>query len=211
MSLAAMSHTPALPGLVVARDPAGLSLVRRADAAAAIWARSPLNEFQGWLDGLPPNLLPNGRVMLRPHAVCDMVTALCSQAGLPAGPNRDRLIGDIAALADIFSGLSGARFLSLRLEAVDTDACRKFHTDNIRLRMICTYRGPGTQYGLAAPGGEPPEVHDLPTGAVMVMRGRLWPARPDPGFVHRSPPIATTGQTRLVLVLDPVDDVDMDP
>lgn len=205
MSVAQVAATPTLAGLAVSDAPQGLSLIRRTDAAAAIWTRRPLPALQRWLDDLPVTQLPRGRVILRPHAVPDMVTALCEQVGTPAGPHRTRLIGDVAALADIFAATMSAQILQLRLEVVETDACRKFHIDMLRARLICTYRGPGTQYGQAARGQDPAQIHQLPTGSAMVMRGRLWPARPDANLVHRSPPIAGTGQVRLVLVLDPLD------
>ncbi|MFD1509079.1 DUF1826 domain-containing protein [Lacimonas salitolerans] len=211
MSVAEVARTPMLPGLAVTDTPEGLSLIRRADAAAAIWTRAPLPAFQRWLDDLPSDQLPRGRVILRPHAVPDMLTALCEQVGTPPGPHRQRLIEDIVALSDIFATTMGAQVLQLRLDVVGTDACRKFHVDMLRARLICTYRGPGTQYGLARQGNDPAQIHDLPTGSAMVMRGRLWPPQPDTGFVHRSPPIAGTGQVRLVLVLDPVDDPDDQP
>jgi len=47
---------------------------------------------------------------------------------------------------------------------------------------------------------------DRPTGAPILLRGTLWPEHPRSGLLHRSPPIEGTGETRLVLVLDPVDD-----
>jgi hypothetical protein len=43
------------------------------------------------------------------------------------------------------------------------------------------------------------------TGAPILLRGTLWPGDPPSGLMHRSPPIEGTGETRLVLVLDPVD------
>ncbi len=36
----------------------------------------------------------------------------------------------------------------------------------------------------------------------------LWPEQPASGLLHRSPPIEGTGETRLVLVLDGVMDLD---
>jgi len=40
------------------------------------------------------------------------------------------------------------------------------------------------------------------------MRGTLWPAKPATGLLHRSPPIEGSGETRLLLVLDPIYDPD---
>ena len=42
--------------------------------------------------------------------------------------------------------------------------------------------------------------------APILLRGTLWQERPRTGLLHRSPPIEGTGETRLVLVLDPIDD-----
>jgi hypothetical protein len=91
-------------------------------------------------------------------------------------------------------------------DAVTTNACRRFHIDAVTARLVCTYRGTGTQYGIGADGAEPRRVFTVPTGAPILLRGTLWPERPHSGLLHCSPPIEGTGETRLVLVLDPVDD-----
>ena len=195
-------------GLGIADTPEGLSAIRRPGCAAAIWRRQPLPSFQDWLDRLDPAHLPRARLILRPEAVRDAVTALCETAGTPEGAERTRLIDDVAALADIFAGLMRASFLRLRLDVVTTNACRKFHVDAITARLICTYRGTGTQYGLSTDGAGPGRVFTVPTGAPILLRGTLWPESPRSGFLHRSPPIEGTGKTRLVLVLDPIYDLE---
>jgi hypothetical protein len=145
-------------------------------------------------------------VILRPEAVRDAASEVCDTSGTPAGLERDRLVDDIAALADIFARLMRARWLRLRLDAVTTNACRRFHIDAVTARLVCTYRGTGTQYGISTDGAEPRRVFQVATGAPILLRGTLWPERPRSGLLHRSPPIEGTGETRLVLVLDPVDD-----
>ncbi|EBA10922.1 hypothetical protein RCCS2_00532 [Roseobacter sp. CCS2] len=109
-------------------------------------------------------------------------------------------------MAKIFTGLMRTPYLRLRLQAVTTNACRKFHIDAITARLVCTYRGQGTQYGVSRNGRDPARVFSVVTGAPILLRGTLWPAKPASGLLHRSPPIAGTGETRLVLVLDAVDD-----
>ncbi len=193
-------------GIDIADTPEGLAAIHRAGCAAAIWRRQPLSSFQDWLDRLDAANLPRARVILQPKAVRDTVTALCETEGMPEGAERARLVDDVAALADIFAGLMGAPFLQLRLDVVKGNACRKFHVDAITARLICTYRGTGTQYGIATDGVEPRRVFTVPTGSPIVLRGMLWPESPRAGLVHRSPPIEGTGETRLVLVLDPVYD-----
>jgi hypothetical protein len=197
----------ALPaGLRIVDRPEELSVLHTPDCAAAIWRRAPLEGFQAWLDGLDPARLPKGRVIPRPAAVRDALVGLCDGAGMPGCEERARLIGDMAALADIFAGLMEAPYLRLRLGVVTNNACRRFHVDAVKARLVCTYRGTGTQYGSVSGDDEPERVHTLSSCEPIVMRGTLWPEQPQAGFRHRSPPIEGTGETRLVLVLDPMDD-----
>ena len=198
-------------GLSVADTPGGLSAIHRPDCAAAIWRRQPLPSFQDWLDRLDLARLPEARLILRPEAVRDAVTALCNAAGTPECVERTRLVDDVAALADIFAGLMKAAFVRLRLDVVTTNSCRKFHVDAITARLICTYRGTGTQYGVARDGAGPKRIFTVPTGAPILLRGMLWPESPRSGLLHRSPPIECTGETRLLLVLDPVYDLKDEP
>ncbi len=135
-----------------------------------------------------------------------MQDLLCKTSGLPETKDRDVLVNDIAMLANLFADLTKARYLRLTLEVVTTNACRKFHIDAVTARLICTYRGTGTQYGISTDGNDPARIFTVPTGMPMILRGTLWPSDPPSGLLHRSPPIEGTDQTRLVLVLDPVTD-----
>ncbi|MEL6808678.1 MAG: DUF1826 domain-containing protein [Pseudomonadota bacterium] len=192
-------------GVSVADKPEDLRTFLQPGCAAAIWRRQPDPVFQKWIDTLDPSLLPQGRIVLRPDAVRSAVTALCDVAETPEGEERDQLVGDISALAGIFAGLMKAPYLRLRLQAVTTNACRKFHIDAITARLVCTYRGQGTQYGISTDGQDPARVFSVATGAPILLRGTRWPDTPASGLLHRSPPIQGTGQTRLILVLDAVD------
>ena len=192
----------------VADAPEGLSAIHRPGCAAAIWRRQPSPGFQSWIDGLEPERLPEARVILRPEDVRGTVTQICEASGTPDCRERERLMDDVAALAINFVGLMPAPFLRLRFDVVTTNACRKFHIDAVTARLICTYRGTGTQYGISTDGAEPRRVFTVPTGAPILLRGTLWPERPKSGLRHRSPPIEGTGETRLVLVLDPISDRD---
>ena len=210
MTLVRQIATDAAFGVGIADTPEGLSAIHGPGCAAAIWRRRPLPGFQSWIDGLDAEVLPRARVIVRPGAVRDAAAEICDASGTPAGPERDRLVDDIAALADIFAGLTQARWLRLRLDVVTTNACRRFHVDAVTVRLLCTYRGTGTQYGVSTDGAEPRRIFTVPTGAPILLRGTLWPEHPRSGLLHRSPPIEGTGETRAVLVLDPVDDPEED-
>ena len=195
-------------GVGAADSPEELSAIYRLDCAAAIWRRPSLPGLQSWLDALEPEQLPRARVILRPETVREAVVQICEASGTPDCRERERLVDDTAALADIFAGLTPAPYLRLRFDVVTTNACRKFHIDAVTLRLICTYRGMGTQYGISTDGADPRRIFTVPTGAPIVLRGTIWPARPKSRLLHRSPPIDGTGETRLVLVLDPISDAD---
>ncbi|EBA07966.1 DUF1826 domain-containing protein [Sagittula stellata] len=183
-----------------------LAAIRRPDCAAAIWTRQPLARFQKWLDALSREQLPATRMILRPAQVCDALMRVSDMHGTPATPERDMLIGDASALAAIFADVMDTPFLRLRFDVVSTNACRKFHIDAVTARLVCTYRGTGTQYGLSQNGQDPEQIVTVPTGSPIVLRGTRWPETPLSGLLHRSPPIAGTGETRLLLVLDPIVD-----
>ena len=195
-------------GVGVGTTPKALSSISKPGCAAAIWERQPLESFQAWIDALKPEDLPRARIILKPEMVHKAMTDLVEAAGMPACAARVMLVDDVAAMADLFTGVLDSPYLRLRLDVISTDACRKFHIDAIRARLICTYRGSGTQYGISTDGHAPRSVFAVPTGSSMIMRGTLWPETPKSGLLHRSPPIEGTGETRLVLVLDPVDELE---
>ncbi len=198
--------TDAAVGVSVADTPEGLCAFQRPGCAAAIWRRRPLPGFQSWIDALQPDRLPEARVILRPADIRAAALQICEASGTPDCGERGWLIDDVAALANLFVGLMSTPYLRLRFDVVTTNACRKFHIDAVTARLVCTYRGTGTQYGLSTDGAEPNRIFTVPTGAPILLRGTLWPERPRSGLLHRSPPIEGTGETRLVFVLDPVSD-----
>ena len=132
------------------------------------------------------------------------------------GLGRGMLHRELRALVSSFLGVSRARFYHLRFEKTETDACRLFHTDLTAIRLLCTYKGPGTQYlksedvlraGLGGgcnekivrPGGS---VHSLETGDVALLKGDAYPGEFGNGVVHRSPTIEGLGLVRWVLRID---------
>jgi len=192
--------------LALAYTVEGLSAICEEGCAAAIWQRAPMHSFQTWIDTLQPERLPKARVILPKGNVREAVTQICDTCDTPACPERELLVDDVAAMATIFSDIMKTSHLQLRFDVVDTNACRKFHIDAVTARLVCTYRGRGTQYGISTDGTDPERVFTAPTRSPMVLRGTKWPEYPKSGLLHRSPPIEGTGETRLLLVLDPVED-----
>lgn len=192
-------------GVSVGKTPEKLSTIHDLGCAASIWQRQPLERLQNWIDTLEPAQLPCARLTLSPEAVRDATFEICEMSGTPESAERNLLMNDIATLANIFAKQMSAKWLRLRLDMITTNACQKFHIDAVTARLICTYRGTVTQYGISTNGADPSQVFTVPTGAPILLRGSLWPEHPKSGLRHRSPPIEGTDETRLVLVLDLVD------
>ena len=188
-------------GVGTGDTPESLSLIH--SCGAAIWRRQPLARFQSWIDDLDPEKLPKARMILPSHYVREAVIQICESSGTPDCAERSMLVDDIAALAEMFCQTMSASALQLRLDVVTDNACRKFHIDAVKARLVCTYRGTGTQYTVSQSKGEPGQVHTVPTGAPVLLRGTLWQEATKSRVFHRSPPIEGTQETRLVLVLDP--------
>ncbi len=75
-----------------------------------------------------------------------------------------------------------------------------FHADHVALRLICTYRGAGTQY-LSNDSIDPASLRKIPTGAVAVMKGLRYPDQAQHALMHRSPP-AEPAWPRIVALID---------
>ena len=193
-------------GVGVSSTPEGLMQIQQPGCAAVIWQRKPLANFQNWIDGLTPEQLPHVRTVLPAHGARAAVEHICNVCGTPNCTERDHLIDDAAAMAAIFGEVMQTSHVRLRFDVVNDNACRKFHIDAVTARLICTYRGSGTQYGFAPDGEQPDNVHSVSTGSAMLLRGTKWLEQPAAGLLHRSPPIEGTDETRLLLVLDPVAD-----
>jgi len=131
------------------------------------------------------------------------VPAVLAAAGYPVmTPAIAAFATDLVALAANFASLLTCDDVRVRLDVIDTDACRKFHADQVTVRLLMPLVGPGTQWMRAGTESLGPDGQ-LEVGDVGLFKGRVWAE--EPVILHRSPPIAETGITRLLLVIDPLD------
>ena len=116
-------------------------------------------------------------------------------ADLPAD-----LAADAVMLAHRFAEVMAVDAVRVRVERVDSNACKKVHADYTDVRLITTYAGPGTD---VAPHGDGDCcLERVPAGTIGLFKGRTYAPDHSPCF-HRSPPIEGTGETRLMLVINP--------
>ncbi|MDD3354842.1 DUF1826 domain-containing protein [Zoogloea sp.] len=143
---------------------------------------------------------------------------------LPAGDGRNALAADMAALAELLTDLLGCPQVGFRLEVIDRAMCPRFHVDRVGIRLLCTYRGPGTEWiddgeadrsrlGAGAPGlpdGSsglmPPStpIEAATAFQVALLKGSLWQGNTRRGVIHRSPAVPEATLPRVVLALDAI-------
>jgi hypothetical protein len=184
-----------------------LNDIRRPGVSLAIWRRPRPPQLADWLERLPPECLPEGRFVAAVQDARSSLSSLCDVVGLNE-PIRDLLVDDVMILVRRFAEVTRQDRVDIRLEAVDHDSCWRFHRDHVGFRLNATYRGPGTQW--------PPLEHAQHAAkAQRRYRGPLNEVAPfsaalikgvvlagDHALLHRSPPIAGSGVSRLFLCLN---------
>lgn len=161
------------------------------------------------VERLPTLMLTGTSAVLSPKLACEL-----QSCGFEPEWLTQWLVADAAFQARLFSELSGALRLRLRLERTSRDACPRFHKDNVAHRLLCTYRGPGTEYidprhlrsGRDLDDVALAHIRQLPRAAIAVMRGGKNEDASRPGVFHRSPVNDANSDARLLLVIEAADD-----
>ncbi|MCQ9423721.1 DUF1826 domain-containing protein [Pseudomonas sp. LJDD11] len=122
-------------------------------------------------------------------------------------------VADVSWLVSAYACLLGAERVGLRLRAMDTAMCPRFHVDHVPMRLITTYAGIGSQWlkerdmdrsrlGQAqAEPKDPALIQQIQCGAVALLKGERWIGNEGHGLIHRSPPLSRN-ERRLILTLD---------
>jgi len=198
------------PAVICGATADTLQGIRQPATELALWQR-PNWASGAWLSSLLPEALPTCRLTLQPQEADRTVHAVCDASGTQRHPARDAWVADVAALVAMFARLRGCPAVQMRLDVLSHNGCRRWHRDCVPLRLICTCRGPGTQWVwpehapsvMVQPDEDTPYAQAMATGDVALFKGCGWPGQPhDGGVVHRSPRIGGRGVPPLVLVLD---------
>jgi hypothetical protein len=176
----------------------------------AVWRRPPPDGLGQILDGDALKDFVGLRVVAPAANLPNLLPDALAAAGVAVEAVGD-LVAEISDLGLGFAELTEQPEVDVRLECITGDACRKFHADWVTVRLITTYQGRGTEWleledaAALADGASIAQlpVRSLVAGDVALLKGRLW--ADDRALVHRSPPIAGTGERRLVLVINPGD------
>jgi hypothetical protein len=131
--------------------------------------------------------------------------------------NSHLIFKDIEQQFSLFSQLTKVNSFRFLLATVNTNMCRRFHTDMNDLRLLCTYSGPGTLWltednvnrkALETLGDnecivlDESRIQQAKLGDIVILKGAIYPQDGTKAIVHRSPTIEETGQRRLLLRID---------
>lgn len=199
--------TTVLPRIATAMnsspDPRVLQTLGMQGVSLALWTRALRPKLAQALDALPTDRLPRLRRTLAARDVAAAVRAACREAG--TGHCAEMLAEEVEALVGYAIPVFATPLVELRLSVTEGQPCPKWHVDAVPGRLLCTLRGPGTEFGPIGTDGAAQTVQHMERGAVGIFRGVLWPGQELAAIVHRSPP-REAGGPRLLVVIDPVDD-----
>lgn len=125
-------------------------------------------------------------------------------------------IKDLAEVTEGFCKIANTELVRFRLQVVDNDMCRYFHSDYNNFRLISTYHGCGTQWlsndnvnrnRLGCQDNnkmviDPLNIHQMETFWVGIFKGELFLNNSGNGIVHRSPSLPDRTKKRLLLRMD---------
>lgn len=128
--------------------------------------------------------------------------------------DSQHIIADIIELLKLFGNVVNTTVFTVFLATINSDMCRKFHTDVNQIRMLCTYFGSGTLWlpdsAIEIKLDDETKrkkisineelAEEVATGNVVLLKGSLYPnATP---VYHRSPSIKENNYRRLLLRVD---------
>lgn len=206
---------PAASSAVVSDSPETLWRIHEPGINLCVWERPT-----------PPALADFVERELLPRKIKRQLTApwhdLDPQAlldGIAPSGDSDAFVDDLRALIRLYAAITDAAQVAVKLETFAGSLCERFHVDQVPLRLICSYAGPGTEWldnrdidraqlvpgvggqgDLLLPGAE---IRHLERWSIGLMKGDRWPSNQGNGLVHRSPHVHDPAVRRVLFKIDP--------
>lgn len=209
--------TPTLGDIRHVADPGDLVCVFEPNVQVVCLKREPNLFIQSALDDLArAGMLGTGFRIALPAG------APLGADALPDLPDRGAVHADIVLLLELYADLVGCPAMGLRFEVTDRAMCPRFHTDRVGIRLLCTYRGPATEWlddawaDRSKLGGDSGRLPDEASGLIcdparvgraepfdlVLLKGCAWPGNELLGAIHRSPAVPTGVTPRVLVAID---------
>ncbi len=210
------------PHVTFGRDPGVLREVADPAINLTVWERGPLEPALPAVEGLRRVAGPvafDWHAPSIPQIARDLGTSIADER-LAAGV--EALSADIVRLSHRFAAVAAVRHPRVRLARIEDDGCALFHADSLKMRMLCVYAGPGTEWlenenvrreQLGSSGRTLDEataaivielwsIRSIPNWHVSIFKGRGWPGGENNALIHRSAPMRRRDAHRIRLCID---------
>ncbi len=130
------------------------------------------------------------------------------QLSASTGLDSTAIVDDLLDLSRRFAAAAETQTVCIRLETVRDRGCRLFHLDNVFMRLVVTYRGPGTQWvqpAFAAAARHQQTAYKGPLNSLGTGDAAIFRGKKSGGanlIYHRSPPRKRGDPPRLVAVIE---------
>ncbi|TNE51685.1 MAG: DUF1826 domain-containing protein [Deltaproteobacteria bacterium] len=174
-----------------------------------LWLREHPPELVSYLNALDIASQKRSHFRVEPGQLREQLHQRLQPLSTQPEPYKQWL-NDIQDLVNEYQQLVENPTPRVRLDFIHNNACQRFHRDNMTIRLITTYIGPGTEWLLAdhlTVGSQrtdeyaQADIQHVPRFAVGLFKGMQHPNN-QPTVFHRSPPIAGQNTHRFVLCLD---------
>jgi hypothetical protein len=199
-------------------ESACLQSIQESHINIAIWEREPIPTISHYLQNSDKSSWDDLEVNIKPGEEdnLDDLKSYLPSSGNGFSIGKVDLVEDVKKLAKIFFEIESIE-ARVSLEFVDYDMCRLFHVDKMRLRLLCTYSGMGTEWlpnnfvnrkelGKGCNSKivlSENSVRHFNCFDVGLLKGEFYPRNQNNGVVHRSPPIENSKQNwRVLLKID---------
>lgn len=193
----------------------GLLEIFEPDCQIAVAERMPIPVIDAYLAKAAQEMEEGFRISLN-------LDENWSLPSLPAYPGREVFVADLKFLVEVYGDLMGCPAVGLRLGVLCRAMCPRFHVDQTGIRLLCTYRGLGTEWlpdayaDRSKLGPRPSYICDENSGvitnpegiqhvaplAIALLKGSLWEGNAERGVIHRSPAVTPDVMPRVFMALD---------
>lgn len=195
-----------------------LSSIKNPDLNLSLWQRDGNPLIYDYIQKADRSLWDNLEIRIKSDEISYLDGFEELLPGSVDDPGKAALIKDIKLLAKLFFEVEHGE-AKVSLEIIEYDMCKLFHVDKLKLRLLCTYCGEGTEWvpnshinrkGLGKGCNKNIVIDDRAVRKfspfdVGMLKGEIFPGNLNNGIVHRSPSIENTQQPwRVLLKIDSV-------